>query len=153
VERLLGGFERRSDLRRHRDALEDTGIAGTTIHYRFYWEMARWLARRWPRQLAIDWDELDDPARLERFLPLLVAYYETPALDALDLPIRKWLDRLKGRGETDASFLIRRFDALHADSFGKEGLFEEVDVPIRILPGPGTPSRTLARRHCLRGPT
>jgi hypothetical protein len=145
VDRLLGGFERRSDLRRHRDALEDTGIAGTTIHYRFFWEMARWLARRWPEQLAIDWDELDDPSRLERFLPLLVAYYEAPALDVIDLPIRKWLDKLKGRGETDASFLIRRFDALRADSFGKETLYDDVDVPIRILPGPGTPSRTLAR--------
>jgi hypothetical protein len=144
VVRLLGGFERRADLHRHRDALADTGIAGTTIHYRFYWEMARWLARHWPRQLAIDWDELDDPSRLERFLPLLVAYYETPALDVMDFPIRKWLDRLKGRGETDASFLIRRFDALRADSFGKETLFEDIDVPIRILPGPGTPSRTLA---------
>ena len=78
-------------------------------------------------------------------LPLLVAYYEAPALDVIDLPVRKWLDKLKGRGESDASFLIRRFDALRADSFGKESLFDDVDVPIRILPGPGTPSRTLAR--------
>jgi hypothetical protein len=145
VERILEGFDRRSDLRRHRDALADTGIAGTVIHYRFFWEMARWLAARWPRQLAIDWDELEHPEKLERFLPLLVAYCETPGLDSVDRSLRQWFERLKGRGESDASFLVRRFDALHADSFEKEVLFEDVDTPIRISPGPGTPSRTRAR--------
>jgi hypothetical protein len=145
VEGLLEGFDRRSDLRRHRDALEDTGIAGTTIHYRFYWEMARWLARRWPRQMGIDWEDWEDSEKLERLLNLLVAYYETPALDTEDLPIREWIERLKGGGETDASFLVRRFDALTADSFGKETLFEDLEVPMRIEPGPATPSRTRAR--------
>src|SRR5262245_28081628 len=31
IERLLRGFERRADLRRHRAALADSGIAGTDI--------------------------------------------------------------------------------------------------------------------------
>jgi hypothetical protein len=37
AERMLARFERRADLRRHRAALADTGIAGTAIHYVFFW--------------------------------------------------------------------------------------------------------------------
>ena len=34
--RLLETFDRRADLRRHRRALADSGIAGTAIHYVFF---------------------------------------------------------------------------------------------------------------------
>ena len=46
VERMLAGFAARRDLARHRRHLEDTGITGTTIRYRFFWPIARWLAAR-----------------------------------------------------------------------------------------------------------
>ena len=145
VENMLARFDARPDLRRHREQLADSGIAGTTIHFRFYWITACWLARHWPDHLAVDWADLEHPERLERLLPLLVAYYETPALESMDLPLRDWLIRFTGPGETDASFLIRRFDALHADFLNKESLYEDVDLPIVLSPGRDTPSRTRAR--------
>jgi hypothetical protein len=37
-----------------RDALENTGIAGTAIRFPFFWPTAVWLARNWPRQLTLD---------------------------------------------------------------------------------------------------
>ena len=46
VNGVLRGFASRSDLRRHRRALADSGVAGTDIHYRFYWPTARRLAAR-----------------------------------------------------------------------------------------------------------
>ena len=46
VARMLTAFDRRADLRQFRDELADTGIAGTAIHYRFFWSTALWLARR-----------------------------------------------------------------------------------------------------------
>jgi len=52
---------------------------------------------------------------------------------------------LKGPGETDAVFLIRRFEALRASSFTREKLYESLDVPIRLAPGPSTPTRTGAK--------
>ena len=48
VERMLEGFAGRSDLRRHRETLADSGVAGTPIHYSFFWPTALWLARHWP---------------------------------------------------------------------------------------------------------
>ena len=56
VDRILDRFDRRSDLRRHRQELADSGIAGTVINYPFYWPTADWLARRWPDRMIIDWE-------------------------------------------------------------------------------------------------
>lgn len=54
AERMLAHFDRRADLRRNRAALADTGIAGTAIHYVFFWFTAQWLARRWPLRITIN---------------------------------------------------------------------------------------------------
>ncbi len=145
ARRLLGAFDARGDLRRRRGELADSGIAGTDTHYRFYWQTARWLARRWPGHLEINWPEFENRDRLTGLLHLLLPYSETPALDELDLGPAEWIERLEGPGETDGAFLVRRFDALAADDFVRETVFEELDVPFRLTAGADTPSRTRAR--------
>jgi hypothetical protein len=145
VERMLAGFAKRADLKRHRRALADTGIAGTRIQFPFFWFTARWLAQRWPQQLSVDWGELEKKDELEDRLSLLLPYSETPALDESSLSLREWLKRLPGPGESDAAFLIRRFQALPSNSFGREKFYEELDIPIRLAPGPDMPSRTRAK--------
>src|SRR5262249_23633117 len=54
VRRLLAAFAERFDLRRYRDELAHTGIAGTTCWFPFFFPSAVWIARRWPRQLRFD---------------------------------------------------------------------------------------------------
>ena len=150
--RLLEGFARRLDLRRHASALADSGIAGTAIHYPFFAATAAWLAARFPDRLRIDWPSLadDQEQRLLDRLDLLVHHAETPALDELDLTLRQWLARLGGRGEADGAFVARRFAALEAGGLLREGYYDEIGLPLVLLSGPGTPSRTLARAR-LRG--
>lgn len=145
VESALAGFASRRDLRRFRFELTNTGIAGTPIVFPFYWFMSRWLASRFPGSLSVEWSELEDASRLEQILHLLVTYSETPGLDELDFGLREWIEYLKGPKQTDAVFLVRRFEALTADSFGREALFETIDIPMRLAPGPATPSRTHAK--------
>jgi hypothetical protein len=147
AEKMLARFARRPDLRRFRRALADTGIAGTAVHYVFFWFTAQWLARRWPDRVSIDWKAFDAKGRaeVERVLHLILPYSETPTIDAVDLPLRKLLARLKGPDETDAAFLIRRFEAIHPTTFGREALYERIGVPLVLAPGPDTPSRTLAK--------
>ncbi len=142
VEAMLERFDRRADLRRHRGELEDSGIAGTVLYFRFYWLMAIRIAERWPELLTIDWRDFDDAPKLLELLHLLVPYSESPALDAFDNPPREWIRRLKGPRETDASFLIRRFAALRLPRPVTEHLYEKLDVPVRLEPGPDTPART-----------
>jgi len=62
---------------------------------------------------------------------------------------REWIDYLKGPDETDAVFIVRRFQALRADPLPRESIFEEMDVPFRLSPGPDTPSNT----HNTRAPS
>ncbi len=144
VVRMLGRFERRRDLRQHQAALEDSGIAGTPIVYCFFDEMAQWLAERWPRQVSIEWDQIDQPERLERILPVLALYAETPALDEVALDLPDWLARLAGRRDTDAAFVLRRIRDLDLPGHVRESLYEGLGLFLRLSPGPGTPSRTHA---------
>src|SRR6185503_16445842 len=74
VERELSVFARRRDLARHRDALADTGIAGTETGFAFFGPTASWLARRFPGRLAIDWERFEAEEALEGLLELLVAW-------------------------------------------------------------------------------
>jgi hypothetical protein len=145
VEQMLAGFSRRGDLRRYHRTLVDTGIAGTDIHYSFFWPTVRWLVKRFPDYLTIDWAEFTNKDKLEELLPILLPYSESLSFDMLSYSPREWLNRLKGTGETDAAFLIRRFAALRSNSFTKEKLFEDLDVPMRITSAPGTLTRTGAK--------
>jgi hypothetical protein len=144
VERMLGEFARRRDLRRHRDELAESGIAGCDIRYRFFWPTARWLVARWPTRFMLDWDEVDDPEKLAPLLPLLVTPIEATWLKIRKPEPRAALDRLRGR-DTDAVFFVRRVAAMPGDDFSREAVFDALEPPFVLRPGPGTPSRTHAR--------
>jgi len=144
VERMLAGFHRRADLRRHRHALADSGIAGTEIRFRFFAPVAFRLGHRWGDHLHVDWKAFRNRHRLDALLPLLALPAEGPGLDEWAFSVRQWLRRLKGPRETDAAFLTRRFLALPADETLRETLYDDLDPPLRLAPGPDTPSRTRA---------
>ncbi len=144
VERLLGNFARRADLRRFRRRLADSGIAGTALNYSFYSATARRLADRWGRHLHVDWRESGAQARLEGRLALLASYAETPGLDEHYLPLKQWVARLKGPNETDAQFLLRRLGRLGASEAERDQLYDELELALTLEPGPATPSRTTA---------
>ena len=144
AKQVLEGFARRPGLRRNAERLADTGIAGTPIHYRFFWPMARWLAARYPALLTIDWTDPEFEPRLGAALPLLVGIAEAEAIRRLRLPAREAIARLRRRGETDASFLVRRLAAVPGDDRVREAIHDAVDLAYRLEGSPSGPSRTLA---------
>ena len=158
VERMLAGFHRRADLKRFAARLADSGIAGTETRFRFYAETAFWLARHYPQQLLVDWAELSEKQKELLFerLPLLAHYAATLGLDEAPLTLRQWVKRMKAPGEGDGAFLARSFGAIDAGPFLKQAFFEEIDLPLRLRPAPGAPSRTHAKHrlpvHWQRGP-
>jgi hypothetical protein len=145
VERMLARFAARADLRRAREALADSGIAGTTIRYRFFWSTLRWLARRWPQQLVIDRSEPEVEDKLAAALPLLAGWAEAAALKQLDPTGFAALDRLRARGEGDAAFLARRIAAMPGDGFTREAFHDAIEPGYELKPGADTPARTRAR--------
>lgn len=147
---MLDGFARRADLRAHRTVLADSGIAGTTIHYRFFAGQALWLATRWADQLRLDRDDTQAEARIARALPPLLTPAETKALTELKLPGYAALDRLRGADETDAVFLLRRIAAMPGSTYTREVCSDSIDASFVLAAGPDTPSRSSA--HCARAP-
>jgi len=145
VERMLARFFARTDLRRAREALTDTGIAGTPIRYRFFWSTLRWLARRWPERIEIDRSENEISDKLASALPLLLTWVEAAALKQLDPPAFAMIDRLRARGESDAVFFVRRIDAMPGDAFTREAFHDAIEPTYELKSGPDTPSRTRAR--------
>ena len=61
----------------------------------------------------------------------------------MELP--DWISRLKGPDETDAIFVIRRLAVLVSNEFLHEHLYDELDIPLVLAPGPGVPNRTRAK--------
>jgi hypothetical protein len=56
-----------------------TGACEEPVRYSFSFPVARWLARRCPGELSIDWDEFDDTSRLDELLTQLLEPAETAA--------------------------------------------------------------------------
>ncbi len=144
VERMLRAFARRADLRRHRAALADSGIAGTTIRYRFFWPTARWLAHRWPAELRLDRNDLAAGDNIAGALPHLLTPPEAEWLRARAPEGYDALDALRGRA-TDAAWLVRAVEALPGDTFTREAFYDALDPSCELVPGRDTPSRTLDR--------
>jgi hypothetical protein len=145
VERMLARFSGRTDLRRARAALTDTGIAGTPIRYRFFWSTLRWLVRRWPDRIEIDRSEREVADKLASVLPLLLTWVEAAALKEFDPPVFAAMDRLRARGEGDAAFFARRIAAMPGDAFTREAFHDAIEPTYELKPGPDTPSRTRAK--------
>lgn len=144
ARRALDHFARRPELARHQEALADTGVAGTPIHYRFYWPLARWLAETWPERLHLDWEAgLDDTALL-RWLPRLVSPAERATVAADPRAPRALLLAL-AKPHTDASFLIEALARASTDPRLVEWLHDDFDHPYRLEPAAARPARTLGR--------
>lgn len=145
AERSLASFHERADLRRHRAALADSGIAGTDVRFTFYAATARWLAQRWGERLHIEWPQFARQDLLADRLYLLGLDAETPGLDHARLSARAWLERFAGPGETDAGFLLRCLAGQRWDATVRDVLYDELELPLVFSTSPETPSRTNAR--------
>ena len=151
-ERLLGSFAQRVEHLRSAGAdmsiLEPeavSGIAGTRIEDTLNYDVTRWLARRFPKHVSIDWASYDSEARLaatlSRFIPLL----EEDSLVEADVPYRAWLDAASGR-LADAEWLLRRFEQLPLSQKARAELYESLQLPIRWELDNLRATRTLSRR-------
>lgn len=145
VEKSMSEFSARSDLRKYKNELASSGIAGTPIDYRFFHPMAAWLTRHWGKYLHIDWPEVEDAEKLMEIMPLLVSSGESSLFDDFDYSAKEWLQRLKGETETEAEFLVKRINKIYRNSFEREALHDKLNLPFRLMPGPDTPAMTRAK--------
>ncbi len=132
ADRALATFEQRA--RRGRDALVDTGIAGTVYRYPYNYRMARWLAATYGRAVTVDWDTYkrhtwDEVAAL---FSLLVAWAETDGLDDDATGSWDWVRMARGSpGVSDLAWLLTRLGAAGFDRELERHLYETLALPLR----------------------
>ena len=114
-----------------RKRLVDTGIAGTTLHYPFSYEVSAWLASKFPGVAAIDWAAFDEPARFEELLEHVLHHAETDYYDSGRVSTRDWLDLAAAhRPGSDFDWLMSELhDRRHHARFWTS-LYNAAEVPL-----------------------
>ncbi len=79
------------------DPEQVSGIAGTTMQDTWNYDVIRWLARRFPRNVSIDWTDYDQEGRLAATLPRFIPLLADDADVEADVPFREWLQAASGR--------------------------------------------------------
>jgi len=152
-DRILGSFEKRVALLAAADedlslfdAPEIAGVAGTTLGTDFSFELARWLARRHPRSVRVDWDAAEQGDRMRATWPAFLPLLEEEALADANVPYLAWLAAGAGRRRDDLSWLLERYDALPEPEAARAERFDSLGLPIAWDLGGGAASRTKMRR-------
>lgn len=126
-----------------REALADTGIAGTVVHYPFSYAVAAWLARRFAGIAAIDWEAFDDTGRLDELLEHLLQAPEFDYFDSGRVTTREWLDIAAPRGSgTDFGWLMAQLAERQRDRGFWTALYNAAEIPLRCTLGEGRLCRT-----------
>jgi len=105
------------------EELWDTGIAGTRIHYRFSFEVARWLAKKCPGAVSIDWEEIDDTSRLDELLRAALHAAEDEFFDSGYVTTREWLEH------ADFDWLMAQMQEKRLRSMWTQ-LYDAADIPL-----------------------
>lgn len=152
VEKELTSFQGRVEALRADDAdpssmesPEVSGIAGTSVTDTFTYPIVRWLVRRQPSRVALDWDWFEDEYRLAATWPRFMALLEDDAAVEANVPYREWLRAAVGR-EKELPWLIRRFEALKKTEKEKAELYDSQKLYVRWTPSYRS-SRTGMRLH------
>ena len=107
-----------------RDALEEP------IHYSFSFPVARWLARRCPGELSIDWDEFDDTSRLDELLARILHPAEDEYFDSGWVSSREWIDMARaGTNGTDFDWLMAQLGSKRLRPFWNQ-LYDAAEIPL-----------------------
>lgn len=138
TESLLNNFYLRVEALRKSGAdlgplepLEVSGIAGTQMADTLSFDVARWLVRRTPGNVTIDWDHWGEARAMATTLPRLMPLLEDDAYVEADTPWRRWVETAQGNKSASPAWLIRQFEQLPLSEREKAELYDSLRVPLR----------------------
>ncbi|MDJ0812606.1 MAG: hypothetical protein QNJ23_02690 [Woeseiaceae bacterium] len=113
----------------HREALRNLRtVAEEPVYYSFSFPVARWLARRCPGELAIDWDDFDDTTRLDELLARVMHPAEDDYFDSGWASTRDWLDEARG-ATPDFDWLMDQLGDRKLQPFWSQ-LYDAAEIPL-----------------------
>jgi len=113
-----------------RSAMNDSGIAGTRLHYRFSFHVAKWLARKVPGTISIDWPEYDACERLDELLQQILQSSEDDYFDSGYVSSQEWIALAsEGFPGTDFDWLLAQLQDKHLQKVWAQ-LYDAADLPL-----------------------
>lgn len=126
--------------------LEDSGIAGTPMHYSYDLVTAGKLLRWFGDDLRIDWDEIEDTTGVDHLLPLVAEWAENDGLDLAEMETADWIALRKGdRKVSDLRWLVENLERVPAPPLVRRHAYDRIDLPVVWPLGESDASRTLHR--------
>jgi len=134
------------------EGLRNTGIAGTVVEYPFDFDMALWLAEKFPDDVVIDWEAYDvaETDSLAIVLPLLASWIENDNLDDPEQGTEDWVKVAAGSKQNDFRWFL---SSLTTSPFRREiqnYLYEQIELPLQWHLGDSDVSRSRARYSAKR---
>ena len=109
----------------------------TSVHYRFSYEVACWLARYTPDTVDVDWLELDSFERLDEILRQIAQPSESDYYTGGRVSERKWIARARGNHQvTDFTWLMSQIRGRPATKRFWAEMYDAADLPLSWRVGP-----------------
>jgi len=113
-----------------RSDMTDSGIAGTRLHYRFSFHVAKWLARKAPGTVSIDWPEYAACERLDELLQQILQSSEDDYFDSGYVSSQDWLALAsEGFPGTDFDWLLAQLQDKRLQKVWAQ-LYDAADLPL-----------------------
>jgi hypothetical protein len=129
------------------DSEQYSGIANTSIHYRFTYEVAQWVAQNYPEELSTEWDVDSQAERLCNSLPRFVPLLEDDTLVEPDVPYMRWMSSAAGGEGRELHWLLRQLERSPMPVVQKTEVFDSLDIEMEWKLANSAASRTNARRE------
>ena len=98
------------------------------VYYSFSYPVARWLARRCPGELTIDWDGFEDTTRFDELLARILHPAEDEYFDSGWVDTRGWLDEARGDAN-DFDWLMAQLGGSKLQPFWSQ-LYDAAEIPL-----------------------
>src|SRR5271166_6296380 len=129
------------------DSEQFSGVAGTVISDNFTYEVARWLAERYPKQLSVEWDFDEQGRQMAVSLPSLLPLLADDSLVEADTPYLDWMISAAGGKDRILTWLLQRLDDAPMTILQKTAWYDALKVNVSWSLGDSPGSRTRARRN------
>jgi hypothetical protein len=120
-----------------------SGIAGTAFSAIWGYDIARYLAARYPSRVEIDWDGYEGEEQLVSVLKSFLPLFEDGAYVLYPVPYLAWIRAAKRSNETDLAWLLRQFERLSIGA--KANLFDSLKLWVHWKLGNSPATRTKMR--------
>lgn len=129
------------------DSEEFSGIAGTVLHDTATYEVARWLALRFPQQVRVEWNVDEQARQMSSALPQVLPLIADDCFVEADTPYLAWLSSAAGGEDRILPWLLRWLENAPLTMLQKTAWYDALNISLAWELEDSAATRTRARRN------